>query len=639
MGKSGSKKVKVSYGGCVHAGNGMQKEIRWLNCTIDSLEREREIYLKHYGALRHKTSSMVLEPANDIDVDNDDYDIDFPLPNGHDLPIFPPGEEALLQSHEGREYEEILSSLLAKSNRRPDDRDRSDHIQKQVDSWTSQMPELVSAYLAYLGNSPPVNKDNQPVWFIPVISFEENQERDIFHHEGSLTIPISLARHGLIGCSPEQPSIAVPIHFLHIYHQIHRVCPHYSLDALARSLQHVHFLPQGTILNDQLCSEYDIYLAILRNVKTLCLEALGRNIEQILTTTTCAPCTYKLKDKPSLVPSMLIAMDGNNSLKMVDTDYKLGKPRIDKQTLPDHHWIEDERVNKFKDEVAKNQARQVKSKQKASTNSLYNQPDPASGTFKDEDVAWLEVIEADDLAACIDTCVDRWQNAGPDSKKKMCQMFAVAGIFLAVCHHGHLLVICDMVRSRELMKYPLAIVDKLLKNYGDDLGLGYDIMCAFYKTMKQSDKLGKKITDKRLIGVVPAFHGHAHNQKCQCDWHPQYIPGVGIEDFEGCERTFSLSNSLASVTQLATSFHRRQAILEYFNFNDKDKHALSGNLIYQNYREALERLEEDLPLFEDACQRFRLSTAACEAFLIKEREYFSAAMEESFGDNAASRLC
>ncbi|KAK1216059.1 hypothetical protein PQX77_021309 [Marasmius sp. AFHP31] len=49
---------------------------------------------------------------------DEDEDVDFPYPNDLDgMPIFPPGEEALLQSYEGREYEEILSSLLANRHR------------------------------------------------------------------------------------------------------------------------------------------------------------------------------------------------------------------------------------------------------------------------------------------------------------------------------------------------------------------------------------------------------------------------------------------------------------------------------------------------------------------------------------------
>ncbi|KAF9261867.1 hypothetical protein L218DRAFT_973733 [Marasmius fiardii PR-910] len=141
-----------------------------------------------------------------------------------------------------------------------------------------------------------------------------------------------------------------------------------------------------------------------------------------------------------------------------------------------------------------------------------------------------------------------------------------------------------MVRSSELMKYPLAVVDDLCNKYGQDLCLGYNIMCTFYKTMKRSEKLGKKIMEK-----------HTHNRPCQTSWHPQYMPG---------------------------------AILEHFDFNDEDKHALSGNFIFQNYRDALRRLENDEPMFEEACRRFGLSTAACKDFLNAEQTFFATSIEE-----------
>ncbi|KAJ7506451.1 hypothetical protein B0H11DRAFT_1647109, partial [Mycena galericulata] len=141
-------------------------------------------------------------------------------------------------------------------------------------------------------------------------------------------------------------------------------------------------------------------------------------------------------------------------------------------------------------------------------------------------------------------------------------------------------------------KYPLAIVAKLLDLYGSDIGVGYDIMCAFFKTLLRSS-LGRKTVALRLRGIVPAFHGHAHNRTCQIGWHPMYVEGAGNEDFEECERTFSLSNNLASCTRLATPFHRQQQIDEHFDFHDMDKYAASGNFIFQNYRQAVEKITEN----------------------------------------------
>ena len=127
------------------------------------------------------------------------------------------------------------------------------------------------------------------------------------------------------------------------------------------------------------------------------------------------------------------------------------------------------------------------------------------------------------------------------------------------------------------MKYPLANVKQLYNEFGSDICLAYDIMCAFWMTLSKSS-LGAETVAFRLQGIVPAFHGHAHNRGCQVHWHPLYVEGVGLEDFEECERTFSHSNELASVTRLSTPYHRHQHINKHFYFHDLDKHASSGDL-------------------------------------------------------------
>ena len=187
------------------------------------------------------------------------------------------------------------------------------------------------------------------------------------------------------------------------------------------------------------------------------------------------------------------------------------------------------------------------------------------------------------------------------------------------------------------MKYPLAIVNRLLDLYGSDIGLGYDIMCGFIKTLMQSS-LGAKAVGLHLQGIVPAFHGHAHNRNCQVHWHPLYMEGVGLEDFEECERTFFRSNELASVTRLASPFHRQQQIDEHFYFHDLDKHAasgsyfpcyresdlqpkFSGNFIYQNYWQALEKIENNGESLALLAARLGTKPEDYEAYLGSEREY------------------
>jgi hypothetical protein len=198
------------------------------------------------------------------------------------------------------------------------------------------------------------------------------------------------------------------------------------------------------------------------------------------------------------------------------------------------------------------------------------------------------------------------------------------------------------------MKYPLAVVQRLIDMYGSDICLGYDIMCAFIKTLSHS-VLGSKKVAFRLHGVVPSFHGHAHNRGCQLQWHPMYTEGVGLEDFEECERTFGKSNELASVTRLASPYHRAQHIDEHFTFHDQDKHAASGafsvkqsiyvmtyptslsqsgNFIFQNYRQALDKIEYESRQLAALAAELKTTDADYESYIKAERDHLQSLRSE-----------
>ena len=122
------------------------------------------------------------------------------------------------------------------------------------------------------------------------------------------------------------------------------------------------------------------------------------------------------------------------------------------------------------------------------------------------------------------------------------------------------------------MKYPLAMVNQLIDIYGPDIACGYDIACAFSKTLAQSS-LGPHAAENRFRLVLGWFHRYGHNALCQIEWHPRNVKGMGRADFEGCERIFSASNAVASLTRHATKFHHHQAIEQHFSFWDEDKYA------------------------------------------------------------------
>lgn len=102
---------------------------------------------------------------------------------------------------------------------------------------------------------------------------------------------------------------------------------------------------------------------------------------------------------------------------------------------------------------------------------------------------------------------------------------------------------------------------------------GYDIGCGFSSTVKKSEAVGPKARSNNFQLCVGSFHGYAHSRKCQLRWHPLYQEGVGLEDFEGCERVFSESNRVSACTRHASSFHRRQAVVHHFERWNRDRYA------------------------------------------------------------------
>jgi hypothetical protein len=110
-------------------------------------------------------------------------------------------------------------------------------------------------------------------------------------------------------------------------------------------------------LADQLRSAYDCYLEIQRRVEALKRAALKRDLKDEVSALLCPPCFYNIENEPTLIPRFLASMDGNNSLKLVDSSYQFGNTRSDDRTLPSPRWLEPEEVDEFKDEVKRSDRR------------------------------------------------------------------------------------------------------------------------------------------------------------------------------------------------------------------------------------------------------------------------------------------
>ena len=104
---------------------------------------------------------------------------------------------------------------------------------------------------------------------------------------------------------------------------------------------------------EQFSGAFDCYLEILREVKRRRQVALGRDDPKWEYQNVCPPCLYQLENEPKMQFSMLVAMDGNNSLKLVDSTFKAGSERGDDRGLASFRWISAEDVDIYKDEVKK----------------------------------------------------------------------------------------------------------------------------------------------------------------------------------------------------------------------------------------------------------------------------------------------
>lgn len=81
------------------------------------------------------------------------------------------------------------------------------------------------------------------------------------------------------------------------------------------------------------------------------LTKLGYDTPRARLIQQCPPCFFKLQGEPDLDFSILVSMDGNNSLKRVGATLRARQELFDSRSIDSDRWISAEEVNRFKDEV------------------------------------------------------------------------------------------------------------------------------------------------------------------------------------------------------------------------------------------------------------------------------------------------
>ncbi|KAJ7309165.1 hypothetical protein DFH08DRAFT_823593 [Mycena albidolilacea] len=507
------------------------------------------------------------------------------------------GSEQIELSHAGGELgslEEDLEadtddeSAGAKTRQAPkaeDWRTRRDRTERRNLAFESQMPEMVASYIRYcaeqataggpLCTSPEEEEMRvQEVYEIRVVDMFETSTVDVKLKPTENGIAPALVREGLLPCGPWEPTVAITVRVLEAYRIQHARCPQLAIQSFVKSLCDMHGVAYRPYLCQQFSIAYDLYLDVRRRTDERVMLLLGRDSKWRLKHA-CPTCMYKLKGEDKLIFDMLTTMDGNDSLKRVLRRNKtsmaedeggepvLGKSkeRVDNRDASDGYMYPRDRVERW----AKTRLAEVLPM--GSGNSTADNP-----------------------------CADRWKNMIDDVTSKMWGIFDETGIFLALCRHGFVLVIADMIRSGELAKYPLAIIQELLDTFGMNLGAGYDIGCHFGATVENSE-LGEQARRNKLKCLVGSFHGHAHNRLCQLSFLATYVEGMGLEDLEGCERYFSRSNGLAKSCRYASRFHRQQEITTYAkHFDSFETYANLSKFLCTKYRQALGILKTEAVL-------------------------------------------
>ena len=213
----------------------------------------------------------------------------------------------------------------------------------------------------------------------------------------------------------------------------HNRCPHLSIHAFIKSICDLHSIPFKSHISRQFSISYDLYLSIRNLADELTQKALGRDSEDWRLRHVCPPCTYVLEDEEKLKFSMLYTIDGNDSLKRIqrreaapitidDDASTLREPVLgDSSESKDAHeagkgvYLTNEQVNQWSKEIL------------AQLCPEYNED------------------ETDD-----NPCAERWRNMRTELTAKMWGVFHETGLFLALCRHGFVLMLADMVRSGEL---------------------------------------------------------------------------------------------------------------------------------------------------------------------------------------------
>jgi Kyakuja-Dileera-Zisupton transposase len=259
--------------------------------------------------------------------------------------------------------------------------------------------------------------------------FHQGSRKVVIEHlVDDVIVTAAIVRYGLMPCAPYNPTTAITIRALELYRVTHLRCPQVSIHSFVKSLCDLHCRPFKAYISRQFSIAFDLYLSIRMEANKMVHIALKRDSPDWKLRNVCPSCSYVLEGEPKLKFSMLYAVDGGNSLKRIQRreaapdaantgGSTVGKSSesIDTRVVEPGMYMTNVEVDKWSEE-----------------------------TLKARFPKYSENIDDGN------PCAERWRNMKSELTALMWGVFAETGIFLALCRHGFVLLLVDMIRSGEL---------------------------------------------------------------------------------------------------------------------------------------------------------------------------------------------
>lgn len=227
--------------------------------------------------------------------------------------------------------------------------------------------------------------------------------------------------------APFTPKLAISIRALELFRTTQLRCPHLSIHSFIKSTCDLHMRPFKLSLCRQFSIALDLYIQIRNLVRHDVEIALSRNTPDYRVKHLCPPCTYKLEGEDKLKFSILYTVDGNDSLKRI----------VRREAVP-----KSEKQGGVPVIGASSESRDTREVGKG----IYLTREEVDVWAKEAILKALPTFNDDDK----NPCAERWKNMKEELTARMWGIFEETGLFLALCRHGFVLMLADMVRSGEL---------------------------------------------------------------------------------------------------------------------------------------------------------------------------------------------